>query len=135
MWCTSAFDVCLVTLAHILSTSPFLVFFVVFRSISKVKKKGCMVRSSVLFHFFCALKMTTVVSKLLFFSVSHTQTHKFRFQLMNTFFHCLSSSTASGSLPDSTIYCTYGLLLLSRAPQDSIDTQQTASRLFPLLYM
>ena len=25
------------------------------------------------------------------FSPSHTQTHKFRFQLMDTFFHCLSS--------------------------------------------
>ena len=40
-------------------------------------------------HFLQALKMVTVIWKLLiFFSLSHTNNHEFCFQLMDNFFHC-----------------------------------------------
>ena len=75
--------------------------------------------------------------KTVIFSLSYTQIHKFHFQLMDTFFHCLSPFWGFFSQSDPysedhlflwfletqgpTICSLYGLLLLSRAPQYSID--------------
>ena len=89
------------------------------------------------FTFFVYLKMITWISKLFFFFLSPTHNkHKFRFHLKDTFFHCHSpfSGFSFQSNPHSedpfwfletqgsTIDSIYQLLLLSRAPQDSIDT-------------
>ena len=87
-------------------------------------------------HFLYALKMITVISKLLFFSFSHThadkQIHKFRFQLMDTFFHCLSfflgfSSQSNPHLGNFHSWFYIWIVLLLRAPPDNIDT--TVSKL------
>ena len=55
--------------------------------------------------------MFAIISKLLIFSPSNTQINKFRFQLMDTFFHCLStfSGFSSHSNPHSK-----GLFLILR---------------------
>ena len=61
------------------------------------KKKNVLVRSSTnlksflngRFTFLMYLKMITWISKLLFFFLPQFNTHKFRFQLRDTFFHCL----------------------------------------------
>ena len=56
-----------------------------------------MVRSSAIlksltnrkFTFLIYLKRITIISKLLFFFLSHTQIHKLHYKLMDTLFHCL----------------------------------------------
>ena len=85
--------------------------------------------------------MITVISKF-FFSLYHTHLNtQFCFQFMDTFFYCLSpfSEFSSKSNPHSedlflilrtqgsTIDSIYELLILSRAPQDSIDTTVSKS--------
>ena len=82
--------------------------------------------------------------KTVVFFLSHTHTHKFLFQLKDTFSHCLSpfSGFCFQSNPhsedpletqSSIIDSIYGLLPLSRAPHDRIDTPVYLSRLFLLL--
>ena len=85
------FEACLVTLAHILSTSPLFVSFAIFRAVSKVKEKVCFGKTFCTFTFLIRLKddYSDIKAVNCFFS-SHTQIHKFRFQLIDTFFHYLS---------------------------------------------
>ena len=104
--------------------SLLLVSFAIFRTVSK-GKKDVLVKSSALLDFLYSLKMITVISKLLiFFSLTHTF-----FPLPQPFFRVVFpiKSTQRRSLRDSqkhsvTICYIYGLLLLSRAPQNTIDT-------------
>ena len=86
---------CLATFVHILSTSPLLLSFAIFRTVSKLKKRGCFGKKfwnlkSFLnrFRFLISLKMITTISNLLFFSLSHTQMHKFYFKVIVTLFDC-----------------------------------------------
>ena len=79
--------------------------------------------------------MIKKISKLLFF-LSKAQVHQPRFWLIDIFFHCISlfqdslqnqTHTAKISFwflenQGLTIDSIYGSLLLSRAPQDSMDT-------------
>ena len=61
------FDACLVTLAHIPSMSPLIASFAIFRTVSKVKEKGCFGKKFCKFEIllngrftvFIYLKMTT----------------------------------------------------------------------------
>ena len=88
------FYACLVTFAHVLSTSPLFVSFTIFRTASKVKGKNVLIRSSKNLRSFLNGRFIFLIYlkiiKLLFFFLSHTHTYKFRFQLRDTFFHCLS---------------------------------------------
>ena len=105
-----------------------------------IKKKWCFGKK---FRKFKILKMITWISKLFFFS--HTPSHKVRFQLRDTFFHCLSlfSEFFFQSNPHSEDpflvlgnsrfhkrFFIYGLLFFSRARQYSIDTRTSLSRFF-----
>ena len=95
-------------------------------------------------HFLYPLKMITVISKLLFF-FSHTHTHKctnstfsswILFSIASAIFQNFFTNQTHTAMiyfwfletQGSTINSIYGLLFLSKAPQDSIDT--TASKLF-----
>ena len=62
------------------------------------------------FKFLIYIKMITVISKLLLFFFSHTQIHRFRFQLMDNFFHCLS--TFSGYFSQSNPHSEYLFAML-----------------------
>ena len=126
-----------------------LFFSVIFRTASKVDKKNVFVRGSDILKSFLNRRLTFFICfrinysnfKAVFFSLTHAQIHKFLFQLMNTFFHCLnafsgfsSHSHAQGRIsfwslqaPGSTIASKYGLLLLSKARQSSTDTKSLIS--------
>ena len=98
---------CLVTFVHILSTSLLFVFFAIFRTVFKLKKKVCFSKKfcnlkSFLnrFRFLIYLKMITVISNLLFL-FSHTQIHKFHFKLMDTIFDCFSHFSGFSSQSNS----------------------------------
>ena len=93
-------------------------------------------------HFLYALKIITVISNLLFFfSLSHTNAqfplsaHGFFFPLPQPFSRIFFANQTHKvriyfwflETQGSTIDSIYGLLFLSRAPQDSTDT--TASKL------
>lgn len=89
-----------------------------------------------------------IISKLLSLLLPHTQIPKFRFHLMDTSFIAslilqdfpLDESRIASiffwflETKDSTHDCTCGLLLLSRAPQASIDARVFNSFIFSSLY-
>ena len=93
---------CLVTLARILSTFPLFVSFAIFRTVSKIKKKGCLVRISALSKFFLnSCKRFTFLMYLkndysnyiavnFFFTILNTQiplsAHGYSFLLSQPFF-------------------------------------------------
>ena len=74
------------------------------------------------FTFLICVKMITVISKLLNFSLSHTHTRTDKYS------NFAFSSWWSWETQGSTIDSMYGLSLLSRSPQDSID--KTVSKSF-----
>ena len=122
-----------------------------------LKEKACFGRKfrkfKILFaweiYIFIYLKMITWISKLLFFlsppHIIHTNSAFISWLLFSItsalFQDFLSNQTHRVKIPfwflethGSTINSIYELLLLSRAPQDIIDTTVSLSRLFLLLY-
>ena len=82
--CTYNFDVCFVSFSIFRGSSK--ENYVSFRSSALLK-----IFLSKIFTFLICLKNYYISFKLVSFFLSHTNTrHKFRFQLMNTIFHCLS---------------------------------------------
>ena len=141
------FDAILITFAYILSTFPQFVSFAIFKTVSKVKEKDVLARSSANLKTFLNKRFTVLTFLISYFQFSHTHTHKFRswlrdiFSIASALFQdFLSNHTHIARIPfwfletqGSTTDSIYGLLLLSRAPQDSVDTTVSVSRLFLLL--
>ena len=148
------FDACLVTFAHILATYPLFVSFAIFRTVSKVKEKGCFSKTfckfKILFEWeiyisYIPLNDYTNFKTVIFFPLTHIHTNYafssgMLFSIASAFQDFLSNQTHIVKIlfwflgtPGSTIDSIYELLLLSRAPQDSIDTTVSQSRLFLLL--
>ena len=85
------FDACLVTFAHIISMSPLFVSFAIFRTVSKIKEKGCfrkkICKFKILFEWeiyisYIPLNDYVDFKTVIFFSLTHIH--------INTLFHCLS---------------------------------------------
>ena len=120
---------------------PFDVSFAIFRTVSKVKENDILVRNSANLRTSLNGRFTFLTS---YFHFSHTHTHKFRFWLRDFFSiawalfqdflscqtHILKISLWFLETEGSTTDAVYGLLLLWRASQDSIDTTVSLSLLF-----
>ena len=103
------FLMCLVTFAQKLLTSLLFVSFAIFRTVSQVKKKDVLVRSSAILKSFLNRRLTfliylimiTVILNLLHFFQSHTKILKFHFKLIDSLFDCCSSFPGFSSQSNS----------------------------------